>query len=532
LSAEASWASSVATSKGQEESLAYGQTWVLQMGYFANLDNAQGMQQLLTEAGYEAVIYSTGLPGNQRYKVVTGEATDQGEIEQFADDVARRTGLRGIVKPNPIDDNRVSVVAADDPFEPLKPSMMLAQAETRNSGATPMRDNAYDPMTNRTPYGEIDDMAGFNVGGVVIIPTIGASIGYDDNITRANTNEIGSSFYMISPAVRAELPTDHSVVGLTAAANWIWYSDSSQDDRDSWILSADWMWDISARQDLGLFANYTEDVDQRGTGRTQGDAGLIEQEPDAWKQFGYGGQWDYGAVGSRGRVSLLAGASDITYQNNRGDGTETVPGTTALDRDWWYWGGTFYWRVAPKTSLLANYQYTDMSYETASSSDSTIENYMLGVTWDATARTDGTIQYGVQKRNFEDPSQPDYDGPTWLASVNWRPRTYSLFTLSASRATQEPDGGGAYMLRQDVMLSWIHQWAERFGTNVDIGYGEDEYKPSSRTDDLIYWGVGANYTFNQHFRFGASITGYDRDSDINEYNYQRLVYLLTLEASF
>ena len=87
-------------------------------------------------------------------------------------------------------------------------------------------------------------------------------------------------------------------------------------------------------------------------------------------------------------------------------------------------------------------------------------------------------------------------------------------------------------LRQDITLSWLHDWATRFGTNVDIGYGEDEYRPDGRKDEIWYWGVGARYAFNPHLRLGFSITGYDRTSDEPEFDYQRMVYLLTLEASF
>ena len=49
-----------------------------------------------------------------------------------------------------------------------------------------------------------------------IIPTIGLSIGYDDNITQSNMFEQESFFYIIAPAIRVELPSDHSVLALTA----------------------------------------------------------------------------------------------------------------------------------------------------------------------------------------------------------------------------------------------------------------------------------------------------------------------------
>ena len=504
------------------------QAWVLQLGYFANLQNALDLKELLSDSGFDVQVVSTGKPGDQRYRVISGKAEDSADLQEMREAIAERTGYAAIVVEDPFETSKVREV-----FDQPKLKYLVAQA---GSGMTldpsPQTTSGYNTMMNRTPQEEIDSMPGFTAAGLQVIPTIGLSLGYDDNITRANKNEISSWFYTISPAIRAELPSDHSVLALIATADIVRYSDSSQDDRTNWNLRGEWAWDISTRQNLNLFATYTEGADPRGTGRRQGDAGLIPFDPDEWKRFGYGGRWDYGAVGARGRLTLRAGATDLEYTNNRGNGTPEEPGTSALDRDWQYYGGTFYWRVAPKTSLLADYTYTDMNYKESRSSNSEIHTWGLGLVWDATARTSGRIQYGNQKRKFEDASKEDYSGPAWIASVNWRPRTYSMFTLTGTRGTQEPDGNGDYVLRQDITLAWLHDWATRFGTMVDVGYGQDDFRPDGRTDDLFYWSVAGRYSFNQHFRFGASVAGYDRSSKFDEFEYTRTVYMLTLEANF
>ncbi|MBT8060147.1 MAG: porin, partial [Gammaproteobacteria bacterium] len=478
------------------------QQYVLQLGFFANLDNALAFKKQLTEAGFEVQTVATGLPGEQRYQVITGQAEDSEDLQELADSIERRTGFESFVVPNPFETSKVREV-----FDQPKLKYLVAQAgNDMPLDPSPQTTSGYNTMMNRTPQEEIDSMPGFTAAGLQIIPTIGLSLGYDDNITRSNSDEISSWFYMVSPAIRAELPSDHSVLAVIASADIVRYQDSERDDRTNWNIRGEWAWDISTRQNLNLFAVYSEGADPRGTGRRQGDAGLIPLDPDEYKRWGYGGSWDYGAVGARGRLTLRAGANELEYTNNR----ETPPddpssiGTRALDRDWQYYGGTFYWRVAPKTSVLADYMYTDMNYKEAETSNSEIHTWGLGLTWDATARTSGRIQYGNQKRKFEDPTKEDYSGPAWLASINWRPRTYSLFTLTGTRASQEPDGNGDYVIRQDITLSWLHDWATRFGTTVDIGYGEDKYKPDGRDDELWYAGVGARYTFNQHFRFGAS----------------------------
>jgi len=520
---------SISAAWGAPHPSALDSSWAVQLGYFANLDNALNLKQRLHEAGFEARVVSTGQAGAERYRVVSGRGESADGLRELLEEIHGRTGFEGFVTRDP----SATDAKAREVFDAPKAKYLVAQAgRDIPLDPSPMPEFGYKSGLDRSPQEAIDSIPGFTAGGLQVVPTVGLSLGYDDNITAASRNEISSWFYVISPAIRAELPSDRTVLSLTLAGDMVRYQDSPIDDRESWYLRGNWAWDISPRQRLNLFAQLTDGTDQRGKGRRQGEAGLLPIEPDEWERFDYGGVWDYGAVGARGRLTLRAGVSDLEYTNNREGVAPEFIGTRFLDRDWWYWGGTFYWRVAPKTSLLADYQFTDMNYDLSSDSDSEIQSWMLGVTWDATARTSGRISYGHGKRRFADPSKEDYSGPVWAASVTWRPRTYSLFTLTGTRSTQEPDGNGDYVLRQDITLSWLHDWAPRFGTHVDVGWGEDDYRPIGRSDDLFYWGVGLRYTFNPHLRFGASINSYDRSSPIAEYDYQRMVYLLTLEASF
>lgn len=503
--------------------------WALQLGYFSNLQNALNLKDQLSESGFDIEVVSTGAPGEQNYRVIGGWADVPEELDKLRSEFENATGDRGYLVKNPYleDQQQVAEENGENLFEQPRTRYLLAQAgKMQPMGGEGMGSSGistYDTGLFRSPQEEMASIPGFTSGGLQIIPTLGLSYGYDDNITRANIDEIDSYFYMISPAIRVELPSDRTLLALTASANIVRYSDSEIDDRDSWYVQAAWAWDISTRQDLNLFVGYTNGSDDRGTGRRQGNLGLVSIPPDEWNRIDYGGTWRYGAIGSRGKLSVTAGGSNLDYTNNDDR-------TYLLDRDWRHVGGTFFWRVAPKTSALAQVIYTDINYDFADS-DSEETSWLLGVTWDASARTSGSIRYGNQTKKFADPDYEDYSGPTWMASVNWRPRTYSVFTLTGTRNTREPDGDGDYVVRQDISLAWSHDWGTNFVSIVDVGYGEDDYRPDGRTDDLFYWSVGARYGLNRHFRLGASVSGYNRDSQIDEYNYTRRVYMLTLEAS-
>ncbi len=514
---------------GSIDLLSEEQQWVLQLGYFAQRDNALEFKQVLTEAGFEAVVVTLRDPNEQRYRMIGGWADDPEDFDSLRNRLEDVTGGRGSVLKNPYlqQVTQAAVESTGVVFDQPRTRYLMAQAGTsqptggESVGST--AGSAYNPGIFHTLQEQIDSIPGFTAGGMQIIPALGLSAGYDDNITRASRHEVESEFYIISSAIRVELPSDHSVLALTAATEVIRYTDSKIDDQEPWYLRTDWDWDPSTRQDFHLYGQYGEGTDERGTGRRQGDAGLTPIPLDDWKRVDFGGTWRYGAIGARGRLDLKARSSTLEYTNNREQ-------TDLLDRDWWNAGATFYWRVASKTSLLVDLLYTDIDYDLAGS-DSEETSWMLGVTWDATARTSGTVRYGNQQKKFDNPEHAAYNGPTWAASLVWRPRTYSMLTLTTTRRTQEPDGGADFVVRQDILLAWTHDWATRFGTMVNVGYGEDDYRPDERTDEIFYWSIGAQYMFNQHFRLGASLQGYDRDSDEQEFSYKRNIFMLTLEVS-
>lgn len=378
-------------------------------------------------------------------------------------------------------------------------------------------------------FAQAQEQRGISIGQLRLLPTVGLTFGNDDNVAFASEERVESSFFVVSPGIRLEAPTDKSILTVGWEGEFGRYDDSPIDDYDTWTLSARWNYDPTSRTRLGLFAEFAENRDRRGEGRTQGGLGPDQLEPDEYEMLSFGGHWSHGAVGARGRLELEARHDEREYQNNR-------EFTLFLDNQTDHLGGTFYLRIRPKTSLLVDVAWADITYDFtdpgAASLDSRETRLYVGVEWDATARTSGRIQYGILEKKFDDPARESYDDDSWLASVTWRPRTYSVFTLTASRETDESYGFGDYVLRDDVSLSWNHYWSTRFSTIVEYGLGTDEHRPDVRTDDYTYWGVAARYQFTQWLQLGAGYHGYERDSDDPLFDYDRRTWMITAEASY
>jgi hypothetical protein len=363
--------------------------------------------------------------------------------------------------------------------------------------------------------------AGVSIGGFGFTPTLGLSFGYDDNITLADGDEVGSTFWEIAPALRVVGGSERSQLTAEWSANVGRYADSPLDDYDDQRISLAWDYNPKLRHALGIDASYAWLHDRRGTAAREGDLGQLPVDVDEYNRSELGGYYRFGAPGARGRLEFDARYGNTDYTNN-----ELF--TSSRNRDDTFYSGSFFWRVAPKTSALVRAEYGTFDYDEATL-DGTETHLFLGVELDATARTSGRIMFGQARKSFDDPLREDYSGTSWRAGITWKPRSYSIFDFSTGRDTDETNGDGDYILREDFTAGWAHNWNERFRTTVDAGVAQEEHRPSPRSDDVRFVGLSADYLFRPWLRFGASVKRYDRDSNIADLDYLRNVWMLSAE---
>ena len=383
------------------------------------------------------------------------------------------------------------------------------------------------------------ELKGIAIGQLKLIPTLGLSIGYDGNLARVDSSvqesyntADGGYFILVSPGIRLEAPTDKSLFSLAWEKDYKRHKDSSTNDTSDWNLRAKWDWEPTPRTDIGLFASWTDGHVERGEGTRQGDLALLPLEQDQYESRSWGASWTYGALGSRGRLSLSYSETELDYTNN--------PEYTEMqDRESNMFGATLFVRVRPKTSALVGVRYENFDYTldsfslnpTVSTLDGDSRYLFVGVTWDVSARTNGRIDYGWHQKNFDAPDRSPYDSNFWRASVDWSPRTYSTFVLQYTRDTRETIGYGDYILRDEVSLAWRHSWAPRFSTTVEYGIGTDDPEPSPRKDDYTTWGISARWQLWRHMQLGLGWKYYERDANEEGFDYYKNILLLTIEGS-
>ena len=365
------------------------------------------------------------------------------------------------------------------------------------------------------------------VGPLAVYPTVRYEVMHNDNIllqmpgsglVRSDTIQV------LSPAVRVEAKQGAHVFGAGIGATFGRYSELSSDNYNNSNASANANLNPDTRVRIGLNANYVDGHDPRGS-----TTDPLTPTPNRYRQQTLGGIFSYGAPGAQGRVELELGTMGKRYYNNADSGVQNN------NRDENIIGGTFYWRIAPKTSLLAQARRTGVDFkDDITTLDSTEMRYLAGVTWEATAATTGIVKLGTVKKNFKDGARHDESTPSWDAQIQWTPLTYSKWDFILSRVYRETTPGlGDTVVTTNSIARWTHNWTSQISTTATGMYGADDYKGvvGGRNDKMPSLGLRATYQMRRWLDFGADYSWSGRDSNVDGADYKKNVIMLFVNAT-
>ena len=374
------------------------------------------------------------------------------------------------------------------------------------------------------PTGEQERAGGIPIGPLTAYPSVTYELQHNDNIVlQAPDSGLVKSdtIQVLNPKVRVEGKQGANVYGLDLGFTSGRYSDSTADNYDDNNVAASALFNPEARVRIGLRAELLDLHDPRGSTNDP-----LTVEPNRYRQGTLGGIFGYGAPGAQGRLEFELGGTDKHYYNNRTT-------TSINDQDQRYGGVTYYWRIAPKTSLLAQVKRTNFDFtDPASPLDSTETRLLGGVTWEATAKTTGIFKIGQLKKDLKDSTRDDLTATSWEGQVTWSPLTYSKWDFSTSKATRETTGGaGNFILGTVYGARWTHAWTSQFSTSASGSHSTDDYKGIDRNDKIDSLGLKGTYQMRRWLSFGAEYRWSKRDSSVNTSDYKNNVYLLFVSAT-
>ena len=378
---------------------------------------------------------------------------------------------------------------------------------------------AYEIPTG-APKNEDGPRGMYLTDGVAVYPSIGLSVGRDDNLFLSSSNKTSSTVYSLAPGLKLQARRQDSVFTLDYSGLASQYQQSRADDFYDFRLGGTGEFVMSSRAGLRLLVEHIEGHDGRGS-TDRSTAGT----PDKYRNFGGNVLFAYGGNEARGRFEFEAGDYLKTYLNNRAS-------TFLSDRNTYSFAGRFFGRFATRTWFLVEARSTNLNYVSPISlADSREKRYLAGVTWDATAATSGTIKVGRIRKDFDSSRVADFSGTGWDASVQWTPLAYSRVGFFAVKDFNESTGVGDFILSKRYGVNWAHDWNSRLTTIANLNRRKDDFINGSRNDTTDNIGFKLNYKLHRWLILGGEYTNADRTSNNSIYRYKRNIYMFTLGAT-
>jgi len=367
-------------------------------------------------------------------------------------------------------------------------------------------------------------------GPLFFTPTLDLETYYTDNLWLTEDREEDTWVGVLTPRLQTWIQDGVNTYSLILELQDSTYESSSDDDFTDYIAKFDMHHEFNAKNVVNAMAEYYDGHEQRGTGLIEGDIVFATDEPVEYTKTSFGGDYTYGSKEGQGRVMLAAKTADYQYDNFR-DFTryrDYVADTFA---------GTFFWKLAPRTDALFEATATNNDYDEddpldlAGTLTSDEYNYLVGVEWDASAKTSGHVKVGVYDRQYDSNARQDEDGPTWEVGVTWLPRTYSAVDLTTRRFTQETNGLGDAVDTQEFSLGWNHHWNQRTQTTLRGQYYTEDYQGASREDDNYVGEARFDYEYRRWMDLGVGYRYEDRDSKIDSFSYSANIVFFEAKLS-
>ena len=352
----------------------------------------------------------------------------------------------------------------------------------------------------------------------MVYPSVALTVGHDDNVRATQGDATSATVTTLAPKLRAETKQGSSMYVLTYAGTYTRYSGSQEDNTNNHDLTATGAHTYSARSRLNWSLGYQDRVDPRA------DAVGASPEPDQWRGVNLSAAYSYGAQQAKGRIETDYGYSNKRYQTN-------LATTANSDVDTHRLGARYLWRIMPRTQLVAEVRLARADYRINKDNDNSDARLLGGLTWDATAKTSGSVKMGLQSKRFDAPGKANASGSTYEATVDWKPLSYSVLTLSANRAANDALSTGDYEQTRSLGASWTHQWSPALSSRLSLTEAATNYVNDPRRDDTLTTALGMTYSLGRKYSLGLDLTNTQRDSTLATSNYKRNTVLVSFNAA-
>jgi len=357
-----------------------------------------------------------------------------------------------------------------------------------------------------------------HIGSLEIHPYISTNETYSDNIYYAATDKKHDYITTIMPGLKLLFPfRDHKIGAeynkiFTKYARY--YQENTTDENANGFM------DFKFGRSLGLTLQdvYAKGHEPRSTSTT----GLIEK---------------YTANTAFASASYqLADVSKVKVDYSRSTLEFKSSDSKFRDRGEDLISAYLYYRILPKTSAFVEYDYKQVDFDQSTSTlNNKVNSGLLGVTWEITEKSKGTVKGGYTWKNFE--SQAHKDFKTWVASIdlNHEFSDYTSLRLVGQRVVNETTLLDArYFATTGMYGEFTHKFTYKIAGVLKGSYGEDKFSDAVdpetkvRKDIVTAGGAGLKYQMRDWLEFAIDYNHRERNSNIDRIDYKENAYMVTI----
>ena len=387
-------------------------------------------------------------------------------------------------------------------------------------------------MVSAGTQAAVEEAAHIDMGVFELTPGLTTVFSHDDNVYKDRV-ERSSNVLTVNPSLEFKAIQGVNEYGVLLDVKSSRYFSEREADYTDYLADFDIHQEFNSRNrvDLSLAAGELHDLNAlRGSdGRRPPE--YIKKAGD----FVYG----FGSEEAKAQVEFFGGIENKNYKktNNKDSSAKTL-------------GATVYYRVMPKTSVLVEVKNRDLQYDDKQLIGGVLQNagfdvssYLLGLDWEATAKTSGYVKAGRRYRDTDVSGISTESANGWEVGVSYQPLPYSTLQLSTSRDYGlETDNPAAADFTNGIntTLSWNHEWTDRISSDVSWTVVSEEVENASgetlkdRDSDTISlslnWKVRRWLTVSAGYSYDARDESLKADGQTDN-GYNRNVYTLSAEMS-
>jgi hypothetical protein len=323
-------------------------------------------------------------------------------------------------------------------------------------------------------------------GGFNFAPAVELSTENNDNIYSEASNETSSIINRLRPSLGLTGNFGKTTFRSFYVAELGSYSSGGDDDYLDQLMAVDASFELSARHQFDIDAEYLSAHDARGS--VAGVESVDAAEPDEYIQTTAGLIYFFGSDGAFANVDAYAETLQKRYGNNKLT-------TSSREYNKTTYGALLSLKASSAAEALFEARQAEITYEDgALGNDSSEQHLLLGLRWDMTGATTGEVKVGRITRSFDVSNKRSNTNLSWEGNLTWQPLMYSTVVVTTGQFTEESNGTGNYIAASTTSVSWNHEFSSFISTDISANYGEDEYVKASRDD--INSGIGINATYS------------------------------------